>query len=74
MHILRTIFLWRDAAYQCFGVRNYGDQTIDVHLSILFANDFADLFEVRDTHRQRRGTAGAKLLSLRAAFIVGARG
>ena len=61
MHVLRTIFLWGDTAYQRFGVRNYGDRTIDVHLSILFANDFADLFEVRGTHRARRGTATAKL-------------
>ena len=56
VHILRTIFLWQDTAYQRFGVRNYGDQAINVRLSIVFANDFADLFEVRGTHRDRRGT------------------
>ena len=60
VHILRTIFLWRDTAYQRLGVRNYGDRAIDLQLSILFANDFADLFEVRGTHRERRGTATAK--------------
>ena len=56
VHILRTIFLWRDTAYQRFGVRNYGDHAVDLHLSILFDNDFADLFEVRGAHRERRGT------------------
>ena len=61
VHILRTIFLWQDTAYQRFGVRNYGDRTIEVRLSILFANDFADLFEVRGTHRERRGTATTQL-------------
>ena len=61
VHILRTIFLWRDTAYQRFGVRNYGDQPIDLRLSILFENDFADLFEVRGSHRERRGTATTKL-------------
>ena len=61
MHLLRTIFVWRDTAYQRLGVRNYGDRTIDVRLSILFANDFADLFEVRGTRRERRGTATAQL-------------
>jgi glycogen debranching enzyme len=61
VHILRTIFLWRDTAYQRFGVRNYGEEAVDLQLSILFANDFADLFEVRGAHRQRRGTATAKL-------------
>jgi glycogen debranching enzyme len=61
VHILRTIFLWRDTAYQRFAVRNYGDRPIDVRLSILFANDFADLFEVRGARRERRGTAAAQL-------------
>ncbi len=61
VHILRTIFLWRDTAYQRFGVRNYGDQPVDLRLAIMFENDFADLFEVRGTHRGRRGTATEKL-------------
>src|SRR5690349_10614334 len=61
VHILRTIFIWRDTAYQRLGLRNYGDQTIDLRLTILFENDFADLFEVRGAHRERRGTARAKV-------------
>jgi glycogen debranching enzyme len=61
LHVLRTVFLWRDTAYQRLGLRNYGDRTIELRLSILFANDFADLFEVRGTHRERRGTATAQL-------------
>ncbi|MGA8951764.1 MAG: glycogen debranching N-terminal domain-containing protein, partial [Xanthobacteraceae bacterium] len=61
VHILRTIFLWRDTAYQRLGVRNYGDQAIDLRLSIHFENDFADLFEVRGAHRDRRGTATAEI-------------
>ena len=56
VHILRTIFLWRDTAYQRLGVRNYGDRPIDLQIAIRFENDFADLFEVRGTHRDRRGT------------------
>ena len=61
VHILRTIFLWRDTAYQRFAVHNYGDGAIDLRLSILFENDFADLFEVRGSHRDRHGTATAKI-------------
>ena len=61
VHILRTLFLWKGTAYQRLGVRNYGDQAIELRLAILFENDFADLFEVRGTHRDRRGTATAKL-------------
>jgi glycogen debranching enzyme len=61
VHILRTIFLWRDTAYQRLGVRNYGDEAIDLRLSVHFESDFADLFEVRGAHRDRRGTATAKI-------------
>src|SRR5215467_10314903 len=61
VHILRTIFIWRDTAYQRLGLRNYGDQPIDFRLMILFENDFADLFEVRGAHRERHGTTAAKV-------------
>jgi glycogen debranching enzyme len=61
VHISRTIFLWRETAYQRFGVRNYSDQPIDLRLSILFENDVADLFEVRGSRRKRRGVATTKL-------------
>jgi glycogen debranching enzyme len=61
VHILRTMFLWRGTFYHRLGVRNCGDRAVAVRLSILFDNDFADLFEVRGAHRERRGTATAKL-------------
>ena len=61
VHILRTTFLWRDTAYQRLAIRNYGNRPVEIRLSILFASDFADLFEVRGTHRERRGTATAQL-------------
>jgi glycogen debranching enzyme len=61
VHILRTMFLWRGTAYQRLGVRNYGESAVTLQISILFDNDFADLFEVRGAHRERRGTASAKL-------------
>jgi glycogen debranching enzyme len=61
VHILRTVFVWREATYQRLRVRNYGSQPIELRLSILFENDFADLFEVRGARRERRGSASAKL-------------
>jgi glycogen debranching enzyme len=61
VHILRTVFLWRGTAYQRLRLRNYGDRTIALPLSILFENDFADLFEVRGSKRERRGSATAQL-------------
>src|ERR1700689_1557155 len=46
VHILRTMFLWRSTAYQRLGVTNYGDGPVDLQVSILFENDFADLFKL----------------------------
>jgi glycogen debranching enzyme len=62
LHIVRTTYLHRDTAYQRIGVKNHGSQEISFELSISFASDFADIFEVRGTHRPRRGVAQPPLL------------
>lgn len=62
LHIVRTIFLWRGTAYQRIGVQNHGDARASFELTLLFDNDFADLFEVRGERRPRRGTGTSKLL------------
>src|SRR6201996_4115252 len=62
LHIVRTIFLWRGAAYQRIGVQNHGEHTASFDLTLLFGNDFADLFEVRGERRPRRGVGSAKVL------------
>jgi glycogen debranching enzyme len=61
LHLVRTLFLWRGAAYQRIHVENHGDGPFDVRLSFAFASDFADLFEVRGMHREHRGTATARV-------------
>jgi glycogen debranching enzyme len=62
LHILRTIFLWRGTAYQRIGVQNHGDRPASFDLTLLFDNDFADLFEVRGEKRVRRGVGSSKLV------------
>ena len=62
LHIVRTIFLWRGTAYQRIGVQNHGDRRAGFDITLLFDNDFADLFEVRGEKRQRRGVGSAQLL------------
>ncbi len=57
MHVVRTIFLWRDTAYQRLGIQNHGDRAVDLRLTMLFDSDFADLFEVRGLQRERRGAS-----------------
>ena len=62
LHIVRTIFLWRGTAYQRIGLQNHGDRPASFDLTLLFDNDFADLFEVRGERRPRRGIGASKLL------------
>jgi len=62
LHIVRTIFLWRGTAYQRIGVQNHGETRASFDLTLLFDNDFADLFEVRGERRPRRGVGSGKLL------------
>lgn len=61
LHIVRTIFLWRDTAYQRLGIRNHDDNTLNVRLSMSFSTDFADVFEVRGLRRDRRGRSAAEV-------------
>src|SRR5436305_1137517 len=62
LHIVRTIFLWRGTAYQRIGLQNHGDRPASFDLTLLFDNDFADLFEVRGERRPRRGVGSGRLL------------
>jgi glycogen debranching enzyme len=56
LHVVRTIFLWHDTAYQRLAIQNHGDHPVDLRLTMLFDSDFADLFEVRGLRREHRGT------------------
>jgi glycogen debranching enzyme len=56
LHFVRTFFLWNNAIYQRVRIQNFGRESIDCTVSISFANDFADIFEVRGLRRARRGS------------------
>ena len=60
LHIVRTMFLWREIAFQRLKVSNHGDCAVKLRLSLHFTSDFADLFEVRGLQRDRRGTLTRK--------------
>ena len=61
LHVVRTLFLWRGTAYQRMRIENHGDRPFDLRLSLAFASDFADVFEVRGMRRKRRGTGHARI-------------
>jgi glycogen debranching enzyme len=69
LHIVRTIFLWRGTAYQRIGLQNHSENPASFDLTLLFDNDFADLFEVRGERRPRRGIASSKLLGPSDALL-----
>jgi glycogen debranching enzyme len=61
LHVVRTVFLLHDAAYQRFTIRNFGVHSADVRVAVLFDSDFADLFEVRGLRRKHHGTIRKEL-------------
>jgi glycogen debranching enzyme len=69
LHIVRSVFLWRNLAYQRLTIRNHGDRPVALRLAINFDSDFADLFEVRGVQRRRRGVAAAGVTGLAEAVL-----
>lgn len=55
IHVRRSRFLWDAACFERLSVCNFDDRPHRILLGIDFAADFADLFEVRGTRRDRRG-------------------
>lgn len=55
VHVLRSRFLWQGVCYEELKVVNYGLATLEIPLRIAIDADFADIFEVRGTRRERRG-------------------
>lgn len=55
LHLQRSKFLWHDVCYEEFAFVNYGLSPLIVPFSVTFASDFADIFEVRGMHRQKKG-------------------
>jgi glycogen debranching enzyme len=56
LHIFRTKFLWRSCCYERIRVSNFATTAVDVELALSFSADYADIFEVRGSKRERRGT------------------
>jgi glycogen debranching enzyme len=55
LHISRSIFLWQATFHQRIHIRNYGRGAVRIIASVQIGADFADIFEVRGMHRNRRG-------------------
>lgn len=55
LHLVRSRFLWRDSFFEKLSFVNHGLEELQIPVSIRFDTDFADIFEVRGTERERRG-------------------
>lgn len=55
IHIERKRFLWDGRIFERISVFNYGDQSMQAPLTLQFAADFHDMFEVRGEKRLQRG-------------------
>src|SRR5579862_1743278 len=56
VHLFRSRFLWDGAWHERIRVSNYGRTPLRLSLTFDVDADFADIFEVRGTRRERRGT------------------
>jgi glycogen debranching enzyme len=56
IHLRRLKFLWKSTSFERLAVRNFSERRERIKIRIDFAADFADLFEVRGSRRERRGT------------------
>ncbi len=55
LHLGLKKFLWQAACYQQLRVKNHALVPVEVSLTLHFAADFADIFEVRGMKRKARG-------------------
>jgi glycogen debranching enzyme len=59
IHIRRSRYLWNDTCFERLTVRGFDTESRRVRLRLVYGADFADLFEVRGTVRQKRGSLHA---------------
>jgi glycogen debranching enzyme len=55
LHVMRSRFLWRNSCFENLLFVNHGLEDVEVPVRIGFDADFADVFEVRGTLRDRKG-------------------
>ena len=56
IHIYRSKLIWEGSCYEQLRLTNFSLGALQVPFTINFEADFADIFEVRGTKRDRRGT------------------
>ena len=55
LHVVRSRFLWRDSCFEQLHFVNHGLDELEIPLTLRFDADYADIFEIRGTGREKRG-------------------
>jgi len=55
VHLFRSKFLWQDVCYDKLRLANFHSYPIKTSISLEFAADYADIFQVRGTKREFTG-------------------
>ncbi len=69
VHVQRSVFLSDGACHGRLAIRNFGFERRTVRLELQFEADFADLFEVRGMHREKRGRLQPAVLASDGATL-----
>jgi glycogen debranching enzyme len=69
LHIERTRFLWEERLFERLTITNYAELEAVAPLSLSFAADFRDMFEVRGTRREVRGSLLATAVTTDAIVL-----
>ena len=69
LHLLRSRFLWRDSCFEKLRFVNHGMEDLEVPVHIGFDADYADVFEVRGTVRERRGRRRAEEINEKSVIL-----
>jgi glycogen debranching enzyme len=73
LHVYRSKFLANGVCFEQIIVHNFGKHAVDINLSLAFASDFKDIFEVRGQKRERQGNHLPAEIQ-RAGFVLAYEG
>ncbi|HBA87241.1 MAG TPA: amylo-alpha-1,6-glucosidase [Geobacter sp.] len=69
IHIFRSKLIWEGSCQEQLRLTNFSLGTLQIPFTIKFAADFADIFEVRGTKRERRGNLAPVQLAAASAKL-----
>ncbi|HET6380466.1 MAG TPA: amylo-alpha-1,6-glucosidase [candidate division Zixibacteria bacterium] len=69
VHLQRTKVLWDGVLYERWTLRNFALRKLRIPLTLRFAADFADVFEIRGIERPARGRRLSTLVSERSVVL-----